>query len=289
MLKRTLSPLVLAMLAAAFPLAAETPKDPKSPVPTAADGRGPTGPVELKILTPQANELIPLADASAAGGKAESTPQTTNVSVTFELSGYELFQDEKTQTGQCLNVMLDNSPHQLHCEAGKPFVLKNVPRGTHTIRAFPSRPWRESIKEPKAFASVRFHVGEKDYGNIFVPETPLLTYSQPKGKYPKTAGKVLFDFHVSSCTLGTEKDQCEVRYHLDDKPEVSVTKWEPAWWSGLSVGRHAYTLTLYQNGEPVPGPFNLSKGFFEIVDDAAPKPKATPTPGRQKPGAGGRQ
>ncbi|HQR45469.1 MAG TPA: hypothetical protein PK598_05565, partial [Thermoanaerobaculia bacterium] len=44
----------------ALPAASQpaTPKDPKSPIPDCVDGRGPTGPIEVKILSPKPGEVI---------------------------------------------------------------------------------------------------------------------------------------------------------------------------------------------------------------------------------------
>ncbi|MFI5121054.1 MAG: hypothetical protein ACHQM4_11605, partial [Thermoanaerobaculia bacterium] len=69
------------------PLQAQTatPKDPKSPVPGFADGRGPTGPVTLKIASPAANEIIPVPEAPAGQPPAKGAPVTLKV----ELTNYE--------------------------------------------------------------------------------------------------------------------------------------------------------------------------------------------------------
>lgn len=266
---------------------AETPKNPRSPFPTYADGRGPTGPVELRIVAPKPDEVLPLADAApGADGKA-SGPGThgTDVHVRFELENFELFKDEKTGTGQHIDIVLDNLPYAALYDAEKAWVFKNVGKGTHTLRAFVSRPWFESIKEPGAFATLTFHVGEKSGENVPKPGEPLLTYSRPKGKYPR-GQKVLLDFFVTGCRVSSEPavDTCRVRYRIDDQPEVTLHAWEPVWLENVPVGKHAYVIGLTREGKLIPGPFNLARGFFEVEDTSAPKPAETSPKG---PGPGG--
>ncbi|MGZ6988841.1 MAG: hypothetical protein ACXVH0_07770, partial [Thermoanaerobaculia bacterium] len=60
------------------PMSAETPtpKDPKSPVAGFADGRGPSGPVGLKIVSPGADEVIPIPEATAGQPPAKVAPVT---------------------------------------------------------------------------------------------------------------------------------------------------------------------------------------------------------------------
>ncbi|HEV8266763.1 MAG TPA: hypothetical protein VGR00_00960 [Thermoanaerobaculia bacterium] len=289
---RSLSGVVAAAAFLAAPVLAQapTPKDPKSPLPGHVDGRGPTGPVELKIVSPKPDEVVPFP-AAAAGQPA---PKGAEVKVSFEIKNYEIFQDPATQTGQHIHIILDNMPYVAHYDATKAWVFKNVPKGTHTIRAFPSRPWHESIKEPGAFAMVTFHVGEKDGKNTPLAGTPLLTYSRPKGKYPKAmVQKLMLDFYVTNCVVAEESvpNSCRVRYKLDDKPEVTLTKWEPVWWDGLSVGKHEYVIGLTRGGKIIdaetggPG-FNLAKGLFEIEEPAAPAAAGAPaSPATANPAA----
>lgn len=275
------------LLALALPSRAETPKDPRSPYPTYADGRGPTGQVELKIVSPKPDEVISLPESAAAeAGKAGGPAvRGADVHVRFELKNFELWKDEKTGTGQHIDIVLDNLPYAAHFDATKAWVFKNVGKGTHTVRAFVSRPWFESIKEPGAFAMVTFHVGEKNGENAPKRGEPLLTYSRPKGKYPKTQ-KVLLDFFVTGCRVSDEQaaDTCRVRYRIDEQPEVTLHAWEPVWLENVPVGKHAYVVGLTRDGKVIPGPFNVARGFFEVEDTSAPKPVESSPKG---PGPGG--
>lgn len=257
-----------------FSLAAiqPTPKDPKSPVPDCVDGRGPTGPVEVKLLAPTPDQDFPIPEAPAGQPPAKGAV----VEVKLEVKNYETFQDPKTPCGQGIAIVFDNLGASVHYDPSKPWFFRNVPKGTHTIRIFAVRPWGESIKEPGAFAMVTFHVVEKDGKNAPDPKAPLVTVSRPKGKYPK-GQEVLLDFLVSGCTVADHSvpDSCRVRYRIGDFPEVTLDKPNPVWLKDLPVGKHAFIVGLTRDGKLVEGPFSLFRGVFEVVEPAA-APASTP-------------
>lgn len=258
---------LLALSAASIP---PTPKDPKSPIPGCVDGRGPTGPVEVKLLSPTPNQTIPFPSVAAGQPPARGAI----VEVKLEVRNYETFQDPKTKCGQGIAIMFDNLPAAVHYEPSKPWAFRNVPKGTHTIRAFAVRPWGESIKEPGAFAMVTFNVVEADGKNATDPQAPLLTVSVPRGRYPK-GEDVLLDFLVRGCTVGdkTVPGSCRVRYRISDLPEVSLEKPDPVWLKDMPVGKHAFVVGLTKGGKLIDGPFNLFRGVFEVVPPAAAAPK----------------
>lgn len=248
------------------------PKDPKSPVAGFADGRGPTGPVTLKILSPTQDEVIPIPEAPAGQPPAKGAPVTLKV----ELANFETFEDPATKTGQRLEILVDNISSTFPWrDATKPYTFKSLPKGTHMVRIFPVRPWGEAIKEPSALASVKFHVGEKDGKNTIEPGTPMLTVVSPRGKVKGDAGKVLLDVLVSGCPVAEQDvaDSCRLRYKVDTQPEVTLTKVDPVWLEGLGPGRHAYVVGLTRDQKVVPGAFALYQGSFELeslVNPAAP-------------------
>ena len=249
-----------------------TPKDPKSPVAGFADGRGPTGPVTLKIVSPAPDEVIPIPEASAGQPPAKGAPVTLKV----ELANFETFEDAATKTGQRLEILVDNISSTFPWrDATKPYTFKSLPKGTHMVRIFPVRPWGEAIKEPSALASVTFHVGEKDGKNTAEAGSPVLTVVAPRGKVKGDAGKVLLDVLVSGCPVAEPSvaDSCRLRYKLDTQPEVTLTKVEPVWLEGLTPGRHAYVVGLTRDQKIVPGALALYQGSFEVeslVNPAAP-------------------
>lgn len=249
-----------------------TPKDPKSPVAGFADGRGPTGPVTLKIVSPAPDEIIPIPEASAGQPPAKGAPVTLKV----ELANFETFEDAATKTGQRLEILVDNISSTFPWrDATKPYTFKSLPKGTHMVRIFPVRPWGEAIKEPSALASVTFHVGEKDGRNMAEAGSPVLTVVSPRGKVKGDTGKVLLDVLVSGCPVAemSVPDSCRLRYKLDTQPEITLTKVEPVWLEGLTPGRHAYVVGLTRDQKVVPGALALYQGSFEVeslVNPAAP-------------------
>ena len=262
--------LTVVLLQPAF--AQTAPKDPKSPVAGFADGRGPTGPVTLKIVSPAADEVIPVPEAAAGQPPAKGAAVTLKV----ELQNFETFEDAATKTGQRLEILVDNISSSFPWrDATKPYTFKSLPKGTHMVRIFPVRPWGEAIKEPSALASVTFHVGEKDGKNTAEAGAAMLTVVSPRGKVKSDTGKVLLDVLVSGCPVAEQSvaDSCRLRYKVDTQPEVTLTKVEPIWLEGLAPGRHAYVIGLTRDQKVVSGPFALFQGSFEVeslVNPAAP-------------------
>ncbi|MFI5180897.1 MAG: hypothetical protein ACHQPI_05865 [Thermoanaerobaculia bacterium] len=253
---------LMAFSAAAAP---PTPKDPKSPIPDCVDGRGPTGPVEVKLLSPTPNQMFQIPDSPPGQPPAKGAV----VEVKLEVKNFETFLDAKTQCGQGIAIVFDNLAASVHYEPSKPWAFRNVPKGTHTIRVFAVRPWGESIKEPGAFAMATFNVVEADGRNTPDPKLPLLTVSRPKGKYPK-GQNVFLDFFVTGCTVAdhTVPDSCRVRYRIGDFPEVILDKPDPVWLKDLPVGKHAFIVGLTRDGKLIDGPFSLFRGVFEVVEGA---------------------
>jgi hypothetical protein len=256
-----------------------TPKDPKSPVAGFSDGRGPTGPVTLKIVSPAPDEVIPIPEATAGQPPAKGAPVTLKV----ELANFETFEDTATKTGQRLEILVDNISSTFPWrDATKPYTFKSLPKGTHMVRIFPVRPWGEAIKEESAFASATFHVGEKDGKNTAEAGSPVLTVVAPRGKVKGDAGKVLLDVLVSGCPVAdpTVADSCRLRYKVDTQPEVTLTKVEPVWLEGLAPGRHAYVVGLTRDQKIVPGALALYQGSFEVESLVNPSAPASAPPAK---------
>jgi hypothetical protein len=271
----------LGLVALALPASSQTPMDPKSPVAGLPDGRGPSGPVTLKIVSPKADEVIAIPAAGAGQPAATGAP----VEVRVELTGYETFQDAATKSGQYVGLVIDNiSTTFAYYDVTKPWVFKKIPKGTHTLRAFPVRPWGESLKDDAAFASVTFHVGEKDGKNANEAGAPILTVISPRGKVKSETGRVLLDFNVTGCPVaekGTVPDSCRVRYKIDTQPEVTLAKEEAVWLENVAPGKHAWVVGLTRDDKIVPGPYTLAQGSFDLevanpaAPAAAPQGKAT--------------
>jgi hypothetical protein len=270
--------LTVVLLQPAFAQTA-TPKDPKSPVAGIPDGRGPTGPVTLKIVSPAADEIIPVPEAPAGQPPAKGAPVTLKV----ELANFETFEDDATKSGQHLEILVDNIAALFPWrDATKPYTFKSLPKGTHTVRIFPVRPWGEAIKEPSALAMVTFHVGEKDGKNTAEPGSPVLTIVAPRGKVKGETGKVLLDVLVTGCPVAEQSvpESCRLRYKFDTQPEVTLAKVEPVWLEKLTPGRHAYVVGLTRGQKIVPGAFALYQGSFEVESAANPAAPGSAPPAK---------
>ncbi|MEN3334943.1 MAG: hypothetical protein V7641_4308 [Blastocatellia bacterium] len=249
--------------------AAQAPGMPADAVPVPeAPGyfkAGPSGHVSLKFTAP--------IEASSLDSNA--------VAATFSITGYPIYQDPARKKGQHIHVILDNEPYEADYNPSVPFSpdkFKNLAPGTHSLRAFPSREWHESIKEDDAadFDYVVFNVGAAT-PVVVDKKLPLLTYSRPKGdyKFKDDPRGLMLDFYVTNATLGD--NGYKVRYTLDGKKTAVLTKWEPVWWKWeeVGVGEHTVVLELLDaSNKPVPHKFgdwdyNHTERKFKVTDDAA--------------------
>lgn len=176
-----------------------------------------------------------------------------------------------SKMGQHVHVIVDDKPYMADYKNGQPFNVGMLAPGMHTIRAFPSFSWHESIKAPHAFATRTFYVGSmpaanaaSDSSSINNLNGPLLTYSRPKGAYMGGEdSSVLLDFYVSNTTLAP--DGYKVKVWIDSTAIPDIVKWQPYFIQGLSKGKHAVKLQLVApNGSVVPGPYNSPTGEISI-------------------------
>jgi hypothetical protein len=226
--------------------------------------------VELKIASPKEGEAIPGSD----------------LEIRFELKGYTL---PAEQPGPHIHVIIDNQPYVADYDATKPFFVRGLAPGPHTLRAFPSRRWHESIKAPKAFAMAHFFMGPKQKGSGFATwvdaRKPILTFSRPKGNYAgDDAKKVMVDFWIKGTKLGPKDSK--VKMVLDGK-ESLITGWKPQFLEGLADGKHTISLELLdRRGAPIANTYNKTEREFSINAPEAPAPAApAPTPVPVPPGA----
>lgn len=205
--------------------------------------------VSLKINSPKPGQLV----------------DGDEVDFTVDLQGYE------TEPGGAhVHVKVDNLPYQAYYKAGKePFKLNlkelGLQPGMHRIRAFPSRPWHESVKAPHAFAPTYFYYKEKT-ADVPKLDGPLLTYSRPKGRYEVTPpeNRILFDYYLSGAQMGP--NAYSIRYTLDDRLPITVVNWAPIWLEALEPGKHTIKVELLDENEAVANtPFNPTEETFEVA------------------------
>ncbi len=252
----------------------QLPKDAK-PMGAVAPGfysAGPTGNVSLSFLTP--------LDSKTISGNS--------ISPTFAITGFPIYKDADRNKGQHIHVILDNEPYEADHDPNQPFKpeegkFENLKPGTHTLRAFPSREWHESIKQEDGanFAFVTFYVNAPT-PNVTVDKTkPLLTFSRPKGEYrwKEDPRGVMIDFFVSNAKIGN--NDYKVKYSINGSRPFIVTRWEPIWlkWEELPPGEFKIVMDLVDNNnKPVPFKvgnldYNHTERTFKVLAEGE-KPSA---------------
>jgi hypothetical protein len=215
-----------------------------------------------------------LAIVSPKEGETLKNP-ADSVKIVMQVSGTELGTHTDgdstlgiaySKQGQHVHVIVDAKPYMADYKNGEPFNIGVLAPGMHTIRAFPSFSWHESMKSPHAFATRTFYVGEKKVDSTQMNNLngPLLTYSRPKGTYAAGEdGKVLLDFFVSNATLDSNK--YKVKVWVDTTAMPDIVKWQPYYITGLAKGDHTVKLQLIApDGSVVPGSYNSPSGKITI-------------------------
>ena len=210
--------------------------------------------VRLTITSPKEGQVVP-------AGK---------VQVSFRLTGYKTPGAAPAAGAMAphIHVIVDNTAYKPDFDASKPFDIGELAEGPHTIRAFPSRPWHESLKScaPGCFKSVRFWVGKKGVKpGWFDPKKPLLTYSRPKGDYAGAdAKRIMVDFYLINARLSPKGDK--VQFHLDAQEQDPFTEWKPRWLENLAPGEHTVKLSLVNaKNEPIEnGDVNVTERKFTV-------------------------
>ncbi|CEJ46209.1 FHA domain containing protein [Umezakia ovalisporum] len=203
---------------------------------------------QVTIVTPQPDEIL----------------QNNTVTVSFEVKDLAIFKDPQLELGPHLHVILDNQPYIAVYDVNKPLILPDLSPGTHTLRAFASRPWHESFKNEGAYAQTTFHIFTKTDDNNPDPTLPVLTYSRPKGNYG--AEPILLDFYLTNAPL-----------HLvsEDNPNDTVSdwrirctingesfifdRWQAVYLKGFKPGKNWVKLEFLDNqGNPLKNAFNTT-------------------------------
>ncbi|MEO5930695.1 MAG: hypothetical protein ABIR47_12235 [Candidatus Kapaibacterium sp.] len=180
-----------------------------------------------------------------------------------------------SKQGQHIHVIVDDKPYMAMYKTDSFFVTKLAP-GIHTLRAFPSRSWHESVKKPGLFVNQTFYIMKKEGDAPMDMNGPLLTYSRPKGDYSgDDAKRVLLDFYIANLELG--KDKFKVVASVDGTVIDTLTEWIPYFIEGLTDGAHKVKLELVgPDGKVVPGVYNSVERTININPPAAAA--AAPSP-----------
>jgi hypothetical protein len=201
---------------------------------------------QVKILSPQPGEVL----------------KDNTVTVKFDVQDFPIFKDANLGLGPHLHLFLDNQDYQAIYDTNKPLVLSDLEPGTHTLRAFASRPWHESFKNEGAFAEITFHVFTKTQENNPDPALPLLTYSRPQGSYG--AEPIMLDFYLTNAPLHSVAQENPDDRIFDWKIRVTVNgesflvdEWEPIYLKGFNPGKNWVQVELIdEQGNPIQNVFN---------------------------------
>lgn len=169
-----------------------------------------------------------------------------------------------SEEGQHVHLIVDNEPYIAVYDLSVPYELPELSPGPHTIRAFPSRQWHESVKAPGAFEMVQFYVGEQRGDLPLRPGAPVLTYSRPAGTYTGAdADSILLDFYVRNAELGPNGHK--VRVTVDGAATELIAAWIPYYLLGLEPGEHTVRLELLDPaGRAVPGAYNVTERVITV-------------------------
>ncbi|MBV8856532.1 MAG: hypothetical protein JOZ02_06205 [Acidobacteria bacterium] len=131
-------------------------------------------PQKIKDMSAQRGEQDAAAPALTIvepkeGAAVQGSTVKLSLKLAGDLKGYQPHKDPATGMGNHIHVILDNQPYEAYYELGRPFELRNVSEGAHTIRVFASRPWHESYKNAGNFQMVSFTV--KGGGDASKPTT----------------------------------------------------------------------------------------------------------------------
>jgi hypothetical protein len=201
---------------------------------------------QVSILSPKQNEVL----------------QDNTVSLRFQVKDLPLFKDEELALGPHLHVFVDNQPYTAVYDTSAPLVLNDLPPGTHTVRAFASRPWHESFKNEGAYAQTTFHIFAKTQDNSPNPDLPLLTYSRPQGNYG--AEPIMLDFYLTNAPLhlvaqeSAEDDIADWRIRCTvNGSSFILDRWQPIYLKGFRPGKNWVQLEyLDEKGNVVSNVFN---------------------------------
>ena len=205
----------------------------------------------LERYTPQVSIVSP---------KPDEVLNDTQVSVKFDVKNLPIFKNADFGLGPHIHVTLDNQEYKAVYDLTQTATFDHLSAGTHTIRAFASRPWHESFKNQGAYAQTTFHVLTKTGENTPEPKTPLLTYSRPVGTYG--AEPIMLDFYLQNAPLhllGKEEeaiDDWQVRATIDGK-SFTFDRWEPIYLKGFKTGQNWVKLELLEpDGDAIANVFN---------------------------------
>ncbi|NJL42757.1 MAG: hypothetical protein HC935_04095 [Pseudanabaena sp. SU_2_4] len=240
---------------------------------TACGGDRPVASKAKKIETATISEVSPPSEIQRLNQIFDRyEPQLTIVSpqpdtiiqedkVTLQLSVTDLpVFKSSLGLGPHVHAILDGQEYKPLYNLSESLTFDNLTPGTHTIRAFASRPWHESFKNEGAYAQVTFHVYAKTGENTPNPQLPLLTYSRPVGTYG--AEPILLDFYLRNAPLhiaaleDSDISDWQIRATINGQSFL-MENWQPLYLKGFKPGKNWVRLEfLDRSGNLVANQFN---------------------------------
>lgn len=191
--------------------------------------------------------------------KSETIGET--VKFNFDIKNYELGKQTEgvindrlasSAKGQHIHFIVDNNPYSAHYS---PIFEKEFSEGNHTVVAFLSRSYHESVKNKNSFVAKNFQVGNTQTNEKVDLSKPTLIYSRPKGEYSGADTKnLLLDFFLLNTTLSENGTKVKATINGED---FEITDWQPYVIKGLSKGKVTIHLQLVDNEDKlIEGPYN---------------------------------
>lgn len=240
---------------------------------------------DVKIKPVKRSPSIQDADVHLTAPEDGAVVDNPDVDLKFKVDSFQTGIQTKTpradslansKKGQHLHVIVDNKPYMACYDPSKPFDIGKLEPGVHTVVAFSSRSYHESVKGPGAYSKpgyfegyawTNFYVKEKKGKKMLNDDKVSVIYSRPKGTYSgDAADRILLDFYLHNVELGSYNAMYTVTT-ADKGTEIAskrLTEWRPAYLTGLPPGTYNVTLELRNpDDETESGPFN--KTTREIV------------------------
>ncbi|CAN1211047.1 hypothetical protein TUMEXPCC7403_12680 [Tumidithrix helvetica PCC 7403] len=217
-------------------------------------------PIEIQRLSRFLDRYEP--QVAIVSPKPDTVLDSTTVTVKFDVKDLPIFKNATFGMGPHVHVALDGQEYKALYDLNQAVTFENLLPGTHTIRAFASRPWHESFKNEGAYTQTTFHVFTKTGENTPSPQVPLLTYSRPVGTYG--AEPIMLDFYLRNAPLhlvALEDDTVsdwQIRATLNGQ-SFTFDQWQPIYLKGFKPGKNWVKLELLDStGKLIPNAFNSS-------------------------------
>lgn len=223
---------------------------------------------QARIVSPEEGGVLDSADV-------EAVVEAENFETGVQTETDRAEEIANSENGQHFHLVLDNEPYMANYEAGEPFDIGSLEPGAHTLIAFPSRSYHESVKSDTSAHLVNFYVEEEEGDFMLEADDPAIIYSRPKGSYSGAgAERIMLDFYLHNVELGS--DGYKARYTIreaeagDEVGSITLTEWAPAFVTGLESGTYEVQLQLLdENDEVVDGEFNDTTREITVERDDA--------------------